>query len=221
MLRAVCFDMDGVLIDSEPLHTQAFTLCAQSLGFSLNQIEIDQYVGTAPIEQWRILKKKFSLSPSPEELTARQIAEYRALLTALPAPPRISGVSEFLRELKARSLPLALVSSNARPSIALTLDVLGFEDMFDVIVSGDDVEHAKPAPDVYLAAAKKLDVPPEHCLAIEDARNGVLAAKRAGMRCLGFINPHSGGQDLSDADGTTTNFSSLSLETLTNLFISK
>jgi HAD superfamily hydrolase (TIGR01509 family) len=95
---------------------------------------------------------------------------------------------------------MALASSSTQRVIDTVLEKLALVGVFDPVVSGEEVEHGKPAPDIFLRTAGLLEIPPETCLVIEDSANGVRAAKAAGMVCIGFRNPNSGAQDLSAAD---------------------
>ena len=112
----------------------------------------------------------------------------------------IDGIRELLAELKALNIPAAIASSSPPVFIKAVLRKFDLLDHFECVVSGEEVERGKPAPDVYLKAAELLGVKPQDCMVLEDARHGVAAAKAAGMKCIGFVNPNSGNQDLSQAD---------------------
>ena len=112
----------------------------------------------------------------------------------------IPGIVELLEELRRQRIAIGLASSSPRSFIEAVLAKFKIREYFACVVSGEEMPAGKPAPDIYLEAARQLHVPPEQCVVLEDSRNGVLAAKRAGMTCIGFANPASGGQDLSAAD---------------------
>jgi HAD superfamily hydrolase (TIGR01509 family) len=109
---------------------------------------------------------------------------------------------------------LAVASSSHRRLVQYVLRKLEITRLFDLIISGEDVAHGKPDPEIFLMSAKRLKVRPAECLVVEDAKLGVEAAKEAGMKCLGYRNPHSGNQDLSKADIVTDDFSSLDVQKL-------
>ena len=114
--------------------------------------------------------------------------------------PRIEGVNETLAELQKRGWRMAVASSSTQDYIELCTDRAGIGHFFDVRFSAQWVKNTKPAPDVFLAAAEKMGARPEDCVVVEDSTNGTLAAKAAGMRCIGFANPDSAGQCLDAAD---------------------
>lgn len=183
---AVIFDMDGVLIDSEPIH---YAVLSEVLGFQLRHEDYAEFIGTTTTYMWTTLIERYRLPKSQ--------AEYEelyddAILRALGRPwPIEAGVSALVERLLRQGMPLALASSSKRSWIDATLRSIGLSDAFGIIVAGEDVEHGKPAPDIYLLAAHRLGVPPDRCLAIEDSPNGVLSASRAGMTVLGVRTPYT------------------------------
>jgi len=198
MIQAVIFDMDGVLVDSQPLHFQIDIQALAAAGCAANQPLVERYTGLSNPDRWPRYKRDLGLKPAVDELirlhtNIAMAAFSQEPLTAIP------GVRELLALLRAHHLPLALASSSSREMIALVLRRLDLTDFFSVAVSGEEVAAGKPAPDIFLRAAEKLGKTPGCCLAVEDSGNGVLAAQRAGMACLGYVNPHSGAQDLSPA----------------------
>src|SRR3989442_13389089 len=131
------------------------------------------------------------------------LAAYRKRL------PLIPGAVEAVRRLAAR-FPLAVASSSNRPLIDAVLEVAGLTEYFQATVASEEVERGKPAPDVYLEAARRLGVPPERCAAVEDSHNGIRSAKAAGMRCIAIPNPHfPPGDALDEADVVVSDLASL------------
>jgi HAD superfamily hydrolase (TIGR01509 family) len=179
-IDAVIFDMDGVLVDSEPLHGEvAQTILAEC---GLTAASAGAYVGMTNREAFTLICREFALPYDPVELDARYTARVVPLLRAHATP--LPGVPEVLGALKARGLRLAVASSSSLEVIEATLDALAVRGLFDAIVSAADLPRGKPAPDVFLEAARRLGVSPEACVVIEDSERGVQAARAAGMRCV-------------------------------------
>ncbi|MFB9277119.1 HAD family hydrolase [Cohnella cellulosilytica] len=199
MIQAFIFDMDGVLIDSEPLHFAGDIDTMKHLGEEITQEELERFVGTTNPEMWAIIRAERGLSQTVEEIIAYQLAgKIKALEESAYEP--IDGIPELLEELKRRGIPVGLASSSAREFILAVLAKFGIASYFSCVVSGEEVARGKPAPDVYLEAARQLGADPRGCVVLEDSRNGILAAKAAGMTCIGYVNENSGNQDLSAAD---------------------
>lgn len=199
MLQAVLFDMDGVLIDSEPIHKLIFDQYAANLGFALSDEEYRSLIGTSSITQWRLMKERFHLDGDAEFLSEDKMNRYVDYLRNIDKIPPIAGVEPLLAALRSAGVPHALASSNERHIVDASLRAIGLDACFAVNVAGDEVARCKPAPDVYLRAMELLGVAPAHCVAIEDSTNGVAAALAAGAACIGFTNPNSPGQDLAKA----------------------
>lgn len=200
MIKAVIFDMDGVIIDSEPIHIKLEEELFKSLGVEISEDEHLTFVGTSSYYMWRKVKEKFNLSQSVEELVEIDRKRYleHVLKTGEIIP--IEGITETVKKLFEKEYRLAVASSSPIDVIELVVKKLGIDNCFEVLVSGDYVKNSKPAPDIFLYAADKLKVKPHECVVIEDSYNGVHGAKKAGMKVIGFKNPNSGNQDLSEAD---------------------
>ncbi len=200
MIEAVIFDMDGVIIDSEPLHREAFYHMAARLGFDMSREEYDQFIGRSAISQWQYAVDTYGVSYPAHSLAMEQVAMFMDQLDvpgkAKPSP----GLDCILNFIGSRKMLSGLASSNDRPVVEKVVRLFGLDRYLKAIVSADDAANAKPAPDVFLLAAQKLGVMPANCLVIEDASNGVAAAKAAGMVCVGYKNQNSGEQDLRAAD---------------------
>ncbi|MBB6635281.1 HAD family hydrolase [Cohnella thailandensis] len=198
-MRAFIFDMDGVIIDSEPIHFRLDTATMEHYGVAIAPHELERFVGMTNPEMWAILKEQYKLAPDSTEIIEYQLGtkiEYVQSATMSP----IEGIPELLAELKGKQIRIGLASSSPIRFIEAVLHRFKLQELFDCIVSGEEVERGKPEPDVYLEAARQLGVEPKECIVLEDSRNGVRAAKSAGMSCIGFANPNSGNQDLSLAD---------------------
>jgi beta-phosphoglucomutase family hydrolase len=181
-IAAVVFDMDGVLLDSEPLHDLATVEVLAERGVAWTPQRNGAFIGLTTFESFTAICARLSLPHDPRELEARYTACVLQILRARAAP--LPGVPDVLRALRERGLRLALASSSCPEVIDVTLDALGVRHLFDVVVSGTEVPHGKPAPDVFLEAAKRLGVPPAACIVIEDSERGVQGAHAAGMRSI-------------------------------------
>jgi sugar-phosphatase len=186
-IEAVILDMDGLLIDTEPVWRSAQTEVFGELGIQLSEADMVSTMGRRTVEvvaHWRRHRPwpgAASREPSDAEIAARIVARMEAHIRARGEPmPGVTTTVDLLRRL---GLRLAIASSSSHRLIDTVCDRLGLGSV-GVRCSADDVTHGKPAGDVYLAAARRLGLSPEVCLAIEDSPNGVLAAGAAGMRCV-------------------------------------
>jgi HAD superfamily hydrolase (TIGR01509 family) len=182
VVEAVIFDMDGVLADSEPLINRAAIDGLREYGIDAQPEDFRPFVGMGEDHYIRGVARKHGLKYVPE-IKMRVYEIYFNLISGqLKAFP---GVHALLAQLRARPVRLGLASSADRIKIEANLKAIDVDPAwFDVIIAGDEVGKMKPAPDIYLAAAKKLGVAPQRCCVIEDAVSGVRAAKAAGMRCV-------------------------------------
>lgn len=205
MKKLVIFDMDGVLLDSERLYLDMNQSFFKQLGASISIEEHQTFVGISATKMWTYIKDKFNLTETIEELKEREKElKYQTLKDAHLVPT--DGVVEFLQELRQTNHTITIASSSLKKNIDLILSKLNLETYFDLIVSGEQVMKGKPDPDIFLKVAEHYQRLPQDCIVIEDSKNGVSAAKAAGMICIGFYNPGSGKQDLSSADHIMDNF---------------
>ena len=199
MIDAVIFDMDGVLLESEQVWDRAREQLTGELGGRWHDGAQRDMMGMSSLEWSRYMHDDLEVPLPPQEISdevVRRLAGlYREQLPLLP------GAREAVERLAAR-WPLAVASSSNRPLIELVLDLADLAQFFDAVVSSEEVERGKPAPDVYLEAARRLGVEPLGCAAIEDSENGLLAAHAAGMRVIAIPNRefHPSGEALAAAD---------------------
>jgi HAD superfamily hydrolase (TIGR01509 family) len=196
-VEAVVFDMDGVLIDSEPLHYQATRQMMAELGVEYGLADHQQFFGWTDLDMFRTLRERHRLAPEPDALAREYVGRVIALLDQRAAMPGVPAVPRGLRQ---RGYRLAVASSSAPASIAAVLRVLDLTDVFERVASGVEVGRSKPAPDVFLLAAERLGVAPRRCLVVEDSRNGVVGARNAGMPCAAIPCPATRHQDFAEAD---------------------
>jgi len=217
MLEAVLFDMDGVLIDSEPWHLKANReLCAE-LGFQLRMEEYLDFIGKSASEKWTYFKTKYHLEPTVPELVAR---ENRKNIQMIPDDGEglVPGVLPLLQSLQEKGVRCGVASSSPLACINAVLEKYKLFPFFQAVVTGEEMAKGKPAPDIFLHTAKLLGAQPEHCVVIEDSEHGVKAAKAGGMKCIGFKNKNSGEQDLSPADLIVDSLAEVSVRSLELLF---
>ncbi len=187
-VSAVLFDMDGVLIDTEPLWDAAERHIAHSLGFTLPDAMLDATRGVRIREVVREWQQVFPDHSIPLDATCSSITAAVEETIREQGAPR-EGVLSFISELQMAGIPCALASSSPRPLITAVLETLGISEAFQEVVSGDDVQHGKPHPEIYLAAASRIGMPPSACVAIEDALAGMKAANAAGAFCIALPDP--------------------------------
>jgi HAD superfamily hydrolase (TIGR01509 family) len=177
--RAVIFDMDGVLADSEPLYLQGINEVLKDFGLAITEEDHNELLGAAVGPTWDFVFAKYAPPAPYDECIARYDQTMVRLLT-VPREP-LPGVRELIAELKRRGIPCALASSSWPNWVKALLASTGLDGSFDLAVSSTDVENGKPAPDIFLHAAQMLHVKPAECVVLEDSHAGVLAAKAAGM----------------------------------------
>jgi HAD superfamily hydrolase (TIGR01509 family) len=199
MIEAVIFDLDGVILASEEVWDEVREQLARERGGRYTAEAQRAMMGMSSPEWSRYLHDEVGLPEPPEEISAevvrRMLARYRERL------PLIDGAVAAVERLAAR-WPLAVASSSNREIIDAALEASGLERYFRATVSSEEVARGKPAPDVYLEAARRLGVEPGRCAAIEDSHNGIRSAKAAGLRVLAIPNPSYPPDPaaLSDAD---------------------
>lgn len=194
----VIFDLDGTLVDTEPLYTQAADRVLRRFGKVLDFGVKRQIMGGGPLEGARFVVEHLGLPLSPRDyLDQREAILIEAWKTAGPMP----GAIRLIESLYARGIPLAIGTSSSRAHCLMKLAAQSFGGRFHTIVCSDDpgVLSAKPAPDIFLAAARGLGVAPEHCLVFEDSPKGVTAARAAGMEVIAVVDPAMSGEDYSGA----------------------
>jgi len=209
VIEAVVFDLDGLLLDSEQVWDEVREILTRERGGRWHEQAQADMMGMSSTQWSRYMHDELDVPDQPEEINRlvveRMLERYRDRL------PVIDGAVEAVRRIGER-WPLGLASSSNRPLIDLALDLMGIADRFRVTVSSEEVERGKPAPDVYLEAARRLGVAPDRIVAIEDSANGIRAAKAAGMRAIAIPNPHYPPPEdaLKQADAVLDSLSELS-----------
>lgn len=209
---AVIFDMDGVMVDNNPYHKNAWKAFVQKHGFSLSETELKEHVyGKTNHDTLRHL---FGADISNDEI--QQYAEekeeiYRSLYKDSIQPTK--GFIEFLDLLHSQNIPVAVATSAPPKNVEFVLSAIGAKKYFNIIVDDTDVKKGKPDPEIYLATAKKLHMNPADCIVFEDSLSGVQAALNAGMKVIAITTTHTK-EELSNANHVVDDFTEVSADTL-------
>jgi HAD superfamily hydrolase (TIGR01509 family) len=213
MITTVIFDLDGLLADTERLHCLAYQEALQIYGAVLTQAEYAEHWVRAGkgIGEWLLAR---GLALDPTEVRAHKARRYLDLLIASLQP--MDGALVLLESLYGRK-KLALASSSYRDAVEGVLEGLRITHYFDTVVTGLDVPRVKPAPDIFLAAARSVGAAPSECVVLEDAEKGVIAAHRAGMVCIGVPNEHTRNHDFTKAARVCASLHEITVELIDSL----
>ena len=195
----IIFDMDGVLLDSEPMHQEIIYETFQLKGIPFDKAYIQTLTGMSAFPMWEKVKRDAHRTESVEELMQFHRDYFFKRLPEMKVP-LVPHVKEVLEKFKNEGKHLSLASSSGRKLIDIFTQQTNIAHYFEVIMSGDDVQYSKPNPEIFLKVAQWYHLPATQFTVIEDSTNGVKAAKSANMQCIALQNPLSGGQDLSQAD---------------------
>ena len=198
-MNYIIFDMDGVLLDSEPMHQEIIYETFQLEGIPFDKAYIQTLTGMSAFPMWEKVKHDAQRSESVEELIKFHRDYFFKRLPEVKVP-LVPHVKDVLEKFKNEGKHLSLASSSGHKLIDIFTQQTNIAHYFEVIMSGDDVKYSKPNPEIFLKVAQWYRLPATQFTVIEDSTNGVKAAKSANMKCIGFDNPLSGGQDLSQAD---------------------
>lgn len=201
MIKAIIFDMDGVLLDSEPLHDDTTISILESFGISHDEAYevLRPFVGRSSVDLWSSMIAKYNLDATVDELVNRQ---WKKNVASLPTfgIDRSAGLTELIQYAEEHDIKMGVASSSRGDFVEAVFDHLKLWPHIECMTSGLEVENGKPMPDIFLLSATKMDVEPERCLVIEDSTAGVQAGKMAGMYTIGYDNPTSAGQNVTAAD---------------------
>jgi beta-phosphoglucomutase len=212
--KAVIFDMDGVLVDTEPLHVQNEKQMFRKLGLDISDQEHAGYMGTATDVMWEQIVRERKLPFEISELTKQTIQQEIPFFESMDKIDPMPGLVNLLEKMKQEGIPMAVASSSDAVIISIILDKSGLGKYFLHALSSGEIGRSKPEPDIFLHVANMLGVAPENCIVFEDSKNGIKAAKAAGMYCIAYSGGGSGHQDQNQADCRITNYNEIDIEML-------
>lgn len=208
--------MDGVLVDSEPLHSAYEQILFKKLSIPLTINDSMDFSGIAVRDLWINILSRIDIGLTLDEVLAIDIPGRAAFFASLENFTPIPGVLPLLERLRTRGIPLGVSSTSHRSVVESVIANLKIGDYFSVITSGSDVPRVKPFPDVYLRSAQILGADPAKTIAVEDSNTGLRAARAAGMICIGYASPENK-QDLSAADKVIPSYSLFTDELIDSL----
>ncbi|EGV45058.1 HAD family phosphatase [Bizionia argentinensis JUB59] len=217
MLKAVLFDMDGVIVDTEPLHYKAYYGMFNALNLDVSEQHYQSFTGQSTINVCRQLCSHFELKNAPEELVQIKRNIFKGLFVSDESLKLIDGVLELIQDYHKNNVTLILASSASMQTIESVFNRFELDQYFKAKLSGADLKASKPHPEIFLKAAETSGYKKEHCLVIEDSTNGIKAAHAAGIFCVGYKSFHSKNQNYELANLVIDDFNSISYQHAKNL----
>jgi HAD superfamily hydrolase (TIGR01509 family) len=212
MIQTVIFDMDGVIVDTEPVHRYAYFKQFEELNIEVTEAMYTSFTGFSTKNTFQTLKEQFQLQHEVEDLIQRKRNIFNDAFDTKADLELLEGVRNLIEDLYQNGIQLILASSASKVTIDRVFTRFGLHDFFTHIVSGEDFPKSKPHPAIFEHAASLSMAPKENCIVIEDSTNGVKAAKAAGIYCVGYESEHSKDQNLDEADKVITHFKELNAD---------
>jgi HAD superfamily hydrolase (TIGR01509 family) len=220
MIQTVIFDMDGVIVDTEPVHSYAYFQHFAELNIDISKDMFTSFMGNSTRNTFQKLKELFPIDGEVEDLIQRKRTLFNDAFDSKEDLYLIEGVEELIQDLHRNGMQLILASSAAKVTIERVFKRFNLHQYFTHIVSGEDFPNSKPHPAIFEYAASLSIAPKENCVVIEDSTNGIRAAKAAGIFCIGYNSENSKLQDLSLADVVVENLDDLSFERISKYYYS-
>jgi HAD superfamily hydrolase (TIGR01509 family) len=217
MIQTVIFDMDGVIVDTEPVHRYAYFKQFDELNIAVTEEMYTSFTGFSTRNTFQTLKEAFQLNHDVEDLIQRKRSIFNDAFDTKKDLELLEGVEKLIKELHENGIQLILASSASKVTIERVFTRFGLHEYFTHIVSGEDFPKSKPHPAIFEHAASLSIAPKENCIVIEDSTNGVRASKAAGIFCVGYNSIHSKDQDLSEADVVINHFNELGFDEVKNM----
>lgn len=217
-LNAVLFDMDGVIVDTEPLHRKAYLKTFDDLKIEVSDEFYSTFTGASTQHVCESLAETFGLEYSWEEIAAMKRKYFKDFFDHDPDFDLIPGVLDLIKDYFQHNIKLVLASSAHMNTINWMFDRFDLEQYFTGKISGASLKESKPNPEIFILAAEMAGEPRANCMVIEDSTNGILAAHRAGIFCAGYRSEHSKMQDYHLADITVDDFAELKTDKIRNYF---
>ena len=214
MIQTVIFDMDGVIVDTEPVHNYAYFQHFSELNIDVSKELFTTFMGKSTRNTFQKLKDLFPIEHEVEDLIQRKRTLFNDAFDSKEDLYLIEGVEKLIQDLHRNGMQLILASSASKVTIERVFNRFNLNQYFTHIVSGEDFPHSKPDPAIFVHAASLSVAPKENCIVIEDSTNGVKAAKGAGLFCVGYNSINSKLQDLSLADVVVNHFDELNFEVI-------
>jgi HAD superfamily hydrolase (TIGR01509 family) len=206
MFKAVLFDMDGVIVNTEPLHSKAYHLMFDTVKINVSDQLYESFTGQSTISICHNLCSHFNLRESPKTLAALKRSFFKQIFETDTDLHLIDGALDLIKDYHNNGIALVLASSASMTTINNVFDRFNLNQYFIAKLSGADLKASKPHPEIFIKAAEVSGYQKHECFVIEDSTNGITAAKAAGIFCIGFKSPHSKNQDYSKADLVITDF---------------
>lgn len=217
-LKAVLFDMDGVIVDTEPLHRKAYFKTFNDLGIDVSEELYASFTGASTKRVCDTLIQEFNLKQTYEDIAKTKRDYFKEYFYNDEEFDLISGVRELIQHYYDNRIKLILASSATMTTINMVFEKFELEQYFGGKISGADLKESKPHPEVFLLAAEIANEPVENCMVIEDSTNGILASHRANIFCAAYRSPHSKNQDYTLANIVVSDYAELELDKISKYF---